>query len=110
MSVEIIQGGFKSFVVRLRDAESGDPIDLSSATEIEVCLKNADDSDLKLNLSSGVTLVSGPLGKFQVSASGAQSALLKVQDNADMQVSYTISGNVFRTILQRAYSVKQSLC
>lgn len=111
MAVKIIQGGYKQFVVRLRDQSSDDPIDLTSATEITVCLKNADETDLELTLTDlEISLVSGPLGKFLVTVTSAQSALLKVLDNASMQVSYTLSGNTRRTIVERAYSVLEALC
>lgn len=44
----ITRGSDKSFTLRLRDKHSGDPIDLTPFTNIEVVLKNADRSELIL--------------------------------------------------------------
>ena len=104
MAVEIFKNRDNDFTVRLLNKTTGDPLDLSTATAITIELPNADGSTLELALALGITLVgTGVLGKFQVSVTEAQSALLAEVTNETICGSYTIASK------KRGYRVLNSL-
>jgi hypothetical protein len=110
MAVQIVKGSYKEIIVRLKNSD-GDPIDLSSATEIEACFPAADGSEVMLSLTdTTITLMSGVLGKFKLILSSVNSALLLAATNRTLEVSYTIGGNITKIQLPLAYSVVESLC
>ncbi len=85
----------------------GDPLDLSSCTEIVVNLPNADGTITQRKLSlSQVTIISPALlGKFSLVISSDISALLNVGEFQNVDVTFTISGQVFTVPFVQALSV-----
>lgn len=103
MSVEIFKDRDNDFTVRILNKTTGDPLDLSLATAITLELPKADGTDLILSLGSGITLVSGVLGKFTVSVTKVQSATLKEIANGTVCGSYTIAAK------ERGYRILNAL-
>ena len=101
---QIIAGADAVLDVKLINQQTGDPLDLSAATEIEAILLNADNSFLELKLSlSQIVLISGPGGHFQIIIPAASSALLALSpvpspsvpaSNSDMEIHLTIGGKL----------------
>lgn len=92
----IILGEDKNVIVELTNTKTAKPIDLTAATEIEAILINADDTCLHKKLSTfGITLISGPFGKFQINLSAAETALLALSPEdgySSIRVEFTIGG------------------
>lgn len=98
----IVLGEDKPIVVRLVDAVTKNPVDLTSATEITAELLKDDGTGLTLTKTAGqIVLNSGPGGNFTITISAAQTALLApspATGYSSIQVSYTIAGKL--TIVQ----------
>jgi len=89
MPSQIIQGADKALAVRLSSESTGDPFDLSSATEIEARFLNADGSCQHYDLSTGgVTILSAGAGKFQVNLPASGTSLLAPTDNTQDPLLY----------------------
>lgn len=73
---------------------AGKPLDLTSATEIDVALPNADGTVSHLLLSLGKVTVTSPavLGQFTVTITEAVSAILNPGVLQNVDVTFTISG------------------
>jgi len=110
--VTIIQGGHRIFTVLLIDPATKSPLDLTSATSISTCLYNADGTELDLNLTSGITILTpANLGKIQISLSAAQTALLRTVGLTPLEVAVSIaSGDPVKCQIANAYIVSQSVC
>lgn len=109
-SVQIIQGGQKSFVVRLVDSETGDPYDLTAATEVETCFENDDGTELMLNLAGGVTILNAIIGKIQISLTAAQTTALRVLQGGTLELAVTFAGDPVKIQIPLAYDVVQTAC
>ncbi len=111
--VNIIQGGLKTFVVRLLSVATGDPLNLAGVTEITTCFQNADGTELMLTYtaSGGITVVSTVLGKIQVALTAEQTALLLVtEEAATLEVGVDLGNGPMKVQIANAYSVLQSVC
>lgn len=88
-------------------ADTLDPLDLSSCTEIKVALLNADGSTtLRLLTLGQVAITPSPLlGKFSVIITSGISALLAVGELQSFDVTFTIAGSIFTVQYQNALSV-----
>jgi hypothetical protein len=103
----IFLGDNKTMPLKVAYQESGDPVDLTSCTEIVVSLPNQDGtfSTFKLSLST-VTIVGSPLlGKFSITVTSLISALLNIGELQNFDVTFTISGQVFTVRYYAALSV-----
>lgn len=88
----IFTGDDKTMNLKAAYLPSGNPLDLTSCSEIDVALPNADGTFLHLTIGSGVTITSpAVLGQFQAAISSAQSALLQPGELQDFDVTFTIS-------------------
>lgn len=113
---EIFRGEDLSLPVTLpNDQFSGDPVDLTSATEIEAVLVNADGASYvtkKLSLS-GITLVRAAIGRFEINflvADTSGLALSAAPGDIGLRISWVIAGktsivnlNNFCTITERLF-------
>lgn len=90
---------------------STDPLDLSSCTEIVVNLPNADGTITKLNLTNEEVAITAPavLGKFSVPISDDVSELLNVGVFQNVDVTFTIAGEVFTVPFLQALSVFETV-
>lgn len=105
----IFQGDSKIMPMKLVYAQSGNPYDLTSCSEIVVNLRNADGTieQLKLSLSK-VTITDPPvLGQFTVLIESDVSQLLNVGELQNVDVTFTVSGLPFTVQFQAALSVFQ---
>lgn len=93
----IFTGDAKTMSLRALYQETGQPVDLTAASEIVVNLPNADGSFLQLKLSLSAVTVTSPavLGNFTAVISAVQSALLNIGELQNFDVTFTISGNPF---------------
>jgi hypothetical protein len=98
--ITIIQGEDKNIVVKIQQ-EDGDAYDLSSVTEMEACLLNADGTTLtKTQTGGAITIVdSAPQnGKINVRLEETETALLKKGEDLNMELVIDESGE--KKILQ----------
>jgi hypothetical protein len=86
---------------------ASDPIDLTDCTEIVVNIPNADGTFLQLKLSLSQVVITSPpvLGKFTVAITSDQSALFNTGEFQNIDVTLTISGQVFTVPFIQALSV-----
>lgn len=86
---------------------SGDPLDLTSCTEIDIALPNADGTFAHLLLSDDQVTIVTPslLGKFSALIEGTVSALLNIGEFQNLDVTFTISGLEFTVRFFQALSV-----
>jgi hypothetical protein len=91
---EIFNNQDKTMSMRAVYQGTGLPLDLTSCTEIDVALPNADGTFTNLLYSlSQVSITSPPnLGSFTVPITHTVAALLKVGVLQNIDVSFTISG------------------
>ena len=76
-----------------------DPLDLTGCTEIVVNLPKADGTTLQLKLTGGkVSVVTALLGKFNVTISAVDSALLLVGTLQTFDVTFTLAGGTVLTV------------
>ena len=115
--IEIIQGKKAQLTVRLRNATNGvegDPIDLTTITEISACFVNTDGTELTLRKTTGgVVVVGSPLiGKIQLVLTAAQTALMAITDHETLEIDLTFGVGVDPIGMQirDAYSVIASRC
>ena len=107
----IIIGEDKTLSVQLVD-DTGQPIDLSTATEIDAMFMNADGTCVHKKLSTaGVVLTSGPFGKFNVLLSGADTAALQLSPAAPnpglsgFEIHYRVNGLTTFVLLRNSLSI-----
>lgn len=108
----IFQGDTKTMYLKAIQAACqgvGDPLDLTSCTEIVVNLPNADGTITQQKLSLAQVTISSPatLGKFNLVISGEISAILNVGEFQNVDVTFTIGGQVFTVAFLQALSVYQ---
>jgi hypothetical protein len=104
----VIMGSDKSLDIKLVSELSGDPFDMTAATEIMAILLNADGSFLERKMTtSGIVLVSGPGGHFQIVLTAANTTLLQaspVDCLSNIEIHIVIAG--LTTIVLLKNSVK----
>lgn len=83
------------------------PLDLTSCTEIDVALPNADGTFAHLLLSQTQVAIVSPavLGEFTVPITSLVSSLLNVGVFQDLDVTFTIGSKVFTVRYEQAFSV-----
>lgn len=105
----IFLGNAKTVYLKVNsdDCCGGDPVDLTACTEIDVALPKADGTLLHFLLSTNGVSISSPknLGKFSAPISSENSALLNIGEFQDIDVTFTIAGEVFTVRFARALSV-----
>lgn len=101
-------GNIKTMYLKaILDNCNGDPLDLTSCTEIDVVLPNADGTLAHFLLSLSEVVVTAPavIGKFSVPIGSVKSALLNLGEFQDFDVTFTIAGVKFTVRYTRALSV-----
>lgn len=98
--------------VKLKSKVTGDPFDLTAATEIKAILLNANNTYLeeKLSTGGGITLISGPGGHFQINLAAADTTLLAPSVPpalSDIEVQITIAGKLKIVLLNGAVNFIQ---
>jgi hypothetical protein len=106
----IFLGDIKTMYLRAVNAvceEPAGPLDLTSCTEIDVALPNADGTIAHFLLSLDEVAIAVPknLGKFSVPLSAIKSALLNPGEYQNFDVTFTISGSKFTVRYGKALSV-----
>ena len=105
----VIMGEDKTLDVKLTSDTTGDPLDLTGASEIEAILLNADATYLEKKLTtSGIVLVSGPGGHFQILLAASESALLQASPTgsySDIEVHLTIASKLSIGILSGSVNI-----
>lgn len=110
----IIKGSDRPLKIQIVEVdESGieRPVDLSTATEIKACFKNADETDAVFTLTGGkVVREAGAGGIFSVVWEEAETDLLKSGSRQSFEVQYIIGGNTSIVQFEQALTVKERLC
>lgn len=97
--VVIIRGSDRELFLRILVKDTGEPFDLTGATEISASFRNEDGTTLtKLLTTLGITVISAEAGKIKVTLTDANTVLLKVGVDQDFEVVIDI-GSV-RSIVQ----------
>jgi hypothetical protein len=106
----IFQGDNKTMPLKAVYSESGDPLDLTSCTEIVVSLPNEDGtlSTFKLSLSTVTITSPATIGKFSILVTTVISNLLNLGELQNFDVTFTISGQIFTVRYLNALSVLES--
>lgn len=105
----IFQGDDKVMSLKAIYAENGDPLDLTSCTEIDVALPNADGTFAHRLLSTGQVAITSPalLGKITCPISAAVSALMNLGELQNLDVVFTIASKKTTVRFASALSVFQ---
>lgn len=84
-----------------------DPLDLTDCTEIVINLPNADGTVTQLKLSESEVAITSPsvLGKFSAPITSEVSGALNVGEFQNIDVTFTISGQIFTVPFLQALSV-----
>ncbi len=108
----IFLGDVKAMNLKAVYGDSGDPLDLTSCTQIVVALPLAGGGTTSLKLSLSQITITSPdnLGKYVVSAAamGAISASLMVGELQNFDVTFTIGGNPFTVRYYSALTVLEN--
>lgn len=107
----IYLGDAKTMPLKALYTETGDPVDLTSCTEIVVNLPLAANAGfLQLKYSLGQVNITSPpvLGKFTVPISAANSVNLNPDIEQNIDVAFTISGNTFTVRFYKALTVREA--
>lgn len=96
-SVQIVQSAAKTFLTRLFYAKTGEPFNLTGATEIIALFPGLNNTPVKKTLSNsgGITVVGSPgAGKIQIalSTTDTQAMQSNPQINQNLQITATIAG------------------
>jgi hypothetical protein len=91
----IFQGDSKTLPLKALFADTLDPLDLTSCTEILVPLPNADGTFTVLKYSLSQVVIASPavLGQFSVPISSVNSLLLNPGVLQNLDVTFTITGS-----------------
>jgi hypothetical protein len=113
IAVDVVQGAGAVLNCKFLYKGSKDPLDLTGITEISTCLLNDDGTELVLSLTGGQISVYGNpiLGKISITLTAAQTALLAVDDSADLQVAFTYgAGQPSVLTIPGAYNIIATDC
>jgi len=112
---EVVQGEDKSLDISLTDAVTGDPFNLTAATEIDCLFLKTDDTCIhkKLTLSE-VVITNAPFGRFRILLLIADTALMKLSDlengvYSDIEIRITVAGKLTIVLLKGVISVVPKL-
>lgn len=90
--VKIFKGGKKTFTIDLE--RDNDPLDLGAATEIAVRILSEAGAAQELTLTGAeVSILNATLGKIQVEAPAAKTALMKAGEEQTIEVRVTEAGD-----------------
>ncbi len=105
----IFTGDDKTINLKAIYEESGDPLDLTSCTEIDIALPNADGTFAHLLLSEDAVVIDTPLnlGKFHALVESAVSLLLNIGELQNIDVTFTIDSKIFTVRFYQALTVFQ---
>lgn len=105
----IFTGNTKTMKLKALHAGSLDPLDLTECTEIDVALPLAGGGFSHLLLSDDEVEISTPatLGKFTAAIDAEKSALLKIGELQNFEVTFTIDGEITTVKFNNALSVFQ---
>ena len=105
----IYQGADKTLDIFLTSQTSGDPVDITAATEIEAIFLNTDGTFLEKKLTTaGIAIISGPGGHFQIYLAAADTALLAVSASggySDVEIHLVIGGKTTIVVLSNAVNI-----
>lgn len=102
-------GADVSFVVRLRDSETDDPIDLTNTSSVSLVIPKADGTYLTLTLGDGIAISSpATIGKLNVTILAANTSLLEV-GILSFEVTMVTNGSTQIVQFQSALSVLDSI-
>lgn len=104
----IFRGDAKTIYLKAMNAGcNSDPLDLTSCTEIDLALPNADGTFTHLLKSEGNVVVTSPavLGKFTAPISSDNSILLQPGEFQNLDITFTIAGKIFTVPFFQALSV-----
>lgn len=106
----IFLGDSKTMYLKAVNADSGDPLDLSNVSEIDIPLVNADGTIAHLLYTDDAVVIGQPpvLGKFSAPISEEASVLLQTGTFQSIDVTFTISGEKFTVPFPRALSVYEA--
>jgi len=106
----IFTGNGKTMELKAVYEDSGDPLDLTSCTEIDIALPNADGTFTHLLLSADQVAITSPalLGKFSALITPEVSALLNIGELQNVDVTFTIDAEPFTVRFYQALTVYQS--
>lgn len=105
----IFTGDTKTMSLKVIYAESGNPLDLTDCTAIDVALPKADGTFAHLTLAGGDVVITTPvlLGNLTALVQSAVSALLNVGEFQNVDVTFTIGGKPMTVRFFQALSVYQ---
>jgi hypothetical protein len=103
----IYTGDSKVMSLKAVYADSGDPLDLTDCTEIDIALPKADGTFLHLTLGDDEVTVVTPkvLGKFTAAIAAVDSATLLPGELQNFVVTFTIGSTIFTVPYVGALSV-----
>lgn len=117
--IVIDRGEHFSKTFKFRENGGYDPVDFSTATEIEFAFKKADgtfhvatlsayDADSAPDSNGQVELVAGTKGDLLVTIPEATTALLKEADGQNISVAWTIAGKKTACVLEKVLDVRDA--
>ena len=96
---EIIRGQTKTLYALLKYKDSKEPLDLSTASEINAYFDKDDGSILDLTKTTGeITIVSAAGGKIKIVISSANTLLMKEDERQDWEVKVTLAGPIVHKV------------
>lgn len=103
----IYTGDSKTMSLKAVYSDSGDPLDLTSCTEIDIALPKADGTFLHLLKSTNTVVIVSPavLGKFTAAIAALASATLLPGELQNFIVTFTIGSTIFTVPYVGALSV-----
>ena len=102
----IIQGlKPRAMTIRLIDPTTGDPLNLTGVTDVQIPFLNSDGTTLVANLTSGVSVLDYSIGKIMLQLTESQTVVLQPVNYATLQVSLSFGGDYSGCQIKNAYSV-----
>lgn len=108
--VKVIKGEDRTLIFQISDEDTQAYYDLTTATEVTVCFKNANGSTLSKTRTSGaVSIITAISGKFSVTVSDTETSLLFADEASAVYVIIDV-GTTRRIVtkgLEMALSVEE---
>lgn len=104
----LVRGEDKVLNVRLNDNKTGNPFDISAATEIKAILLKETGYLIKLLSTAGITITNGPGGRLAIMVPKAEGATLALSGPgllSDIEIHVTIAGKVTYALLDDVFEV-----
>ena len=111
-NIRIVQGSDREFNVRLIDADTKEPIDLTTVTESDIAAEfvKSDGTCLSLTGAGPITIVSALGGKIKVTMSTTDTASLKPGLAQNFEVEWTKTGKLSIVQFERVLDVIKQVC